>query len=106
MTEIIAFGLSRQPHYGSGLEGKQTRGFSEHRESCSSVQKEIDWIGPPPLLTPGVPQILLEQGLVWGPLSTFSPDCPESPTPGVYTSEGCLFSSVVLYRLGMEPGAA
>ena len=31
----------RQPHYGSGLEGKQTRGFSEHRESCSSVQRKL-----------------------------------------------------------------
>jgi len=82
MTEIITLGSYRESHYSSGSGGKQARGFSEHRESCPSVQKEIDWIGPPPLLTPGVPQILLEQGLVWGPLSTFSPDCPESPSPG------------------------
>ena len=42
-------------------------------------------IGPPQLLIPGVPQVLLEYGLVWGPLGTFSPDCleilPLGPTP-------------------------
>ena len=78
-------------------------GLQEDSESCPSVQKEIDWIAPPPpLLTPGVPQILLEQALVWGPLGTFSADCPESPTSGTYASGGCLFSSVVLYRPDME----
>ena len=44
LAEIIAFGSSRQPHYGSKSGGKQDRGSSELRESCPSVQKEIDWL--------------------------------------------------------------
>jgi len=44
LAEIIAFGSSRQPHYGSGSGGKQDRESSELRESCPSVQKEIDWL--------------------------------------------------------------
>ena len=43
---------------------------------------------------------------MWGPLGTFSPDCLESPIPGAYTSGGSLSSSVVLYRLDRELGAA
>ena len=35
---------------------------------------------------------------MWGPPGTFSPDCPESPTPEAYASGGSLSSSVVLYR--------
>ena len=73
MTEIIALGSSRQPHYGS-----------EHRESFPNVQKKL--IGPPQLLIPRVPPVLLRQGLVWGPPGTFSPDCLESPTPGACAS--------------------
>ena len=83
MTEIIALGSSRQPHYGS-----------EHRESFPNVQKKL--IGPPQLLIPRVPPVLLRQGLVWGPPGTFSPDCLESPTPGACASGDSLFSSVVL----------
>ena len=45
-------------------------------------------------------------GPVWGPLGTLNPICLESKTPEAYTSESCLFSSVVLYRPVMEPGAA
>ena len=41
---------------------------------------------------------------MWGPLGTFSPDCPESLTLRAYTSEGNLSSNVVLYRSDMEPG--
>ena len=61
---------------------------------------------PPQLLIPGVPQVKLEQELVWGPPGTFSPDGLESPTSETYTSEGSLSSSVVLCRLDMEPGVA
>ena len=89
MTEIIALGSSRQPHYGG-----------EHRESFPNVQKKL--IDPPQLLIPGVPQVLLGQGLVWGPPGTFSPDCLESLTPGAYTSEDSLFSSKILCRLALE----
>ena len=38
------------------------------------------------------------------PLGKFSPDCPESLTPGACASEGSLSSGVVLYRLNREPG--
>ena len=81
-------------------------GASVSTEKFARVSKRNLLIGPAQLLIPGVLQVLLGQRLVSEPPGTFSPDCPESPTPGVYTSEGCLFSSVVLYRLGMEPGAA
>ena len=37
-------------------------------------------------------------------LGTFSPDCPESLTPGAYTSGGILSSVVVLYRPVRESG--
>ena len=43
MTEIIAFGLSRQLHYGSGSGGKQTRGFSEQKVAPVSKRKSTDW---------------------------------------------------------------
>ena len=44
MTDIIMFGSSRQSHYSTGSGGQQTRGFSEHRESCPSVlKKSTDW---------------------------------------------------------------
>ena len=33
---------------------------------------------------------------MWGPRGTFSPCCVENPSPGAYTLEGSLFSSVVL----------
>ena len=39
-------------------------------------------------------------------VGTFGPDCPESPTPGAYTLEGSLFSSMVLFRPDMELGVA
>ena len=68
-----------------------------------SKRKSTDW--PPQLLTPGIPQVLLGWELVWGPLGSFSPDCFESLTPGAYTSEEGLSSSMVLYRLDREPGA-
>ena len=67
--------------------GKRTRGFSEHRESCPSVQKKIDWL-PPQLSIPGVPQVLLGWGLWSEPPDTFSPDCLESLTPGIYCLRG------------------
>ena len=38
----IMFGSSRQSHYSSGSERKWTRGFSKHKVSYPSVQKEID----------------------------------------------------------------
>ena len=40
---------------------------------------------------------------MWGPLGTFSPDSPESLTPGDRASEGSLSSGVVLYRPNREP---
>ena len=46
--------------------------------------------------------MLLGREFVWGPLGTFSLDCPESLTPGAYASEGSLFPGVALYRLDME----
>ena len=41
---------------------------------------------------------------MWGPLGSFSPDYFESLTPGAYTSEESLSSSMVLYRLDRELG--
>ena len=68
--------------------------------------KENQLTGPPQLLIPRVPQVLLGWELVCGPPGTFGPYCRESPTPGAYTSEGSLFSNMVLCRQDMEPGAA
>ena len=34
---------------------------------------------------------------MWGPPGTFGPDCPESLTPGAYTSGGILYSNVFLH---------
>ena len=42
LAEIIVFGSSRQPYYGSGSGGKRDRGSSELRESCPSVQR--NWL--------------------------------------------------------------
>ena len=39
---------------------------------------------------------------MWGPPGTFSPDCPESPSPEAYASRGSLSSSVVLSRPDRE----
>ena len=98
-----------QSHYGNGLGGKWTRGFTEHREICPNFQKEINSFPPPypppphtPLLIPRFPQVLLGRELVWGPQRIFSPDCLESLTPGTYISADRLLSSVVLCRLDME----
>ena len=79
---------------GQGLQGAQGK--------LPQCPEENQLIGPPQLLTPRAPQVLLGQGLVWGPLGTFSLDCPESLTPGAYASEGSLFPGVALYRLDME----
>ena len=40
-------------HYSSGSGGKWTRGFSEHRERCLSVQKKIDWLADHSYWYPG-----------------------------------------------------
>ena len=98
MPEITALGSSRQPHFSSGLGGKQTRGFSEQK--VAPVSKRDQRIGPPELLIPGASQVLLGWELVWGSRGTFSPNCPESLTPGAYTSGGSLSSSEVLYGAG------
>ena len=43
------FCSSRQSCYSSGSGGKWARGFSEHRESCPSVQNKLtDWFPTPP----------------------------------------------------------
>ena len=68
--------------------------------------KENQLIGPPQLLIPRVPQVLLGWELVCGPPGTFSPDCLESLTPETDPSGGSLSSSVVLCRPDVEPGAA
>ena len=77
---------------------------STEKVAPASNRKSTDW--PPQLLIPWAPGVLLGQELVWGPPGTFSPDCPETPTPGASTSEGSLSSSVVLYRPDREQGAA
>ena len=66
MTEIVAFASSRQPRYGSESEGSGW-GASVSTEKVVPVskRKSADW--PPRLLILGVPQVLLWQGLVWGP---------------------------------------
>ena len=66
MTEIVAFASSRQPRYGSESEGSGS-GASVSTEKVVPVskRKSADW--PPRLLILGVPQVLLGQGLVWGP---------------------------------------
>ena len=78
------------------------QGLQRAQRKLPQCPKENQLIGPPQLLIPGAAQVLLGQGLVWGPLGTFSLDCPESLTPGAYASEGSLFSGVVLYRPDME----
>ena len=85
-------------------ESRPGASVSTEKVAPAPKRKSMDW--PPQLFIPWVPGVLLGQELVWGPLGTFSPDCPETPTPGAYTSEGSLSSSVVLYRLDREQGAA
>ena len=104
MTEIISFGSSRQPHYGSGLGGKQTTGFSEQKVAPVSKRKSTDW----PFIdinTQGSSGVT-RMGCVCGSLGNFGPDCLESLTSGAYTLEGSLFSIMVLCRLDMEPGGS
>ena len=96
MPEITALGSSRQPHFSSGLGGKQTRGFSEQK--VAPVSKRDQRIGPPELLIPGASQVLLGWELVWGSRGTFSPNCPESLTPGAYNSGASLYFSVFLHN--------
>ena len=57
-----------QPHYGSGLGGKQTRGISEQKVALVSKRKSTDW--PSTVIIPGVPQVLLGWELVWGHLQS------------------------------------
>ena len=83
---------------GQGLQGAQGK--------LPQCPEENQLIGPPQLLTPRAPQVLLGQGLVWGPLGTFSLDCPESLTPGAYASKDSLSSSVILFRPDGEPRVA
>ena len=82
------------------------QGASVSTETVAPVskRKSTDW--PPQLLISRVPQVLLGWELVWGPPGTFSPDCPESLTPGAYTSGDSLSSSVILFRPDGEPGMA
>ena len=67
MTEIIASGWSWQSHYSSGSGGKWTRGFSEHRESCPSVQKKIDWLAPTVINTWGSSGVIIMGACVGTP---------------------------------------
>ena len=81
------------------MRGKRARGFTEHKVT----PEENQLIGRPQLLILRVPQVLPGWELVWAPPGTFSPNCLESLTPGTYTSEGSLFSSMVLCRQDMQP---
>ena len=99
MTEIIAFGLSIQPHCSSEWEGKQTRGFSEQKAASVYKRKLTDW--PSIVINIQGSSGVIRMG-AW--LGTFSPECLGSPTPGAYTSVGSLFSNMILCRLGMGLG--
>ena len=100
MTEIIAFGLSRQPHCSSEWEGKQTRGFSEQKAASVSKRKLTDW--PSIVINIQGSSGVIRMGACVEAPGTFSPDCSESLTPGAYTSGGILSSIVVLYSLDRE----
>ena len=67
MTEIIAFGSSLQSHCSSGLGGKQTRGFNEHRESCPSVQKKSTDCPPAVINTQDSTGVIRMKGCVGTP---------------------------------------
>ena len=78
---------------------------STEKVAPMSKRKSIDW--PPTVINTHDSSGVIRMGAcVWGPPGTFSPDCLESPTPGAYTSEGSLSSSVVLCRPDLEPRAA
>ena len=83
-------------------ESRPGASVSTEKVAPAPKRKSMDW--PPQLFIPWVPGVLLGQELVWGPLGTFSPDCPETPTPGAYTSGGSVSSSVVLCRPDRESG--
>ena len=83
-------------------ESRPGASVSTEKVAPGSKRKLTDW--PPQLLIPGLPQVLLEWGLMWGSPGTFSLDCLESPTPGACASEGNLFSNVVLADLTWSQG--
>ena len=76
-------------------------GASVSTEKVATVSQRTSTTWCPTVIGP---LVLLGWKFVWGPPGTFGPDCPESPTPGAYTSGGSLSSGVVLSRLDMEPG--
>ena len=101
----MAFGSSRQHHYGAVDQEESRPGALVSTEKVALMSKR-KLNGSPQLLIPGVPQVSLEWGFVWGPLGTFSPKCLESPTPGPFPSEGSLFFSMVLCSPDKESGEA
>ena len=102
-TDIIMFGSSRQSHYSSGLGGKWVRGFGEHRESCPSVQKKsTDW--PPAVIKTWGSSGVIRTGTCVGTPGHLQSRLSWESDPWVYTSEGSLFSSMVLCRSDLEPG--
>ena len=77
-------------------ESRPGASVSIEKVAPAPKRKSMDW--PPQLFIPWVPGVLLGQELVWGPLGTFSPDCPESLTPGAYNSGASLYFSVFLHN--------
>ena len=75
---------------------------STDKAAPASKRKSTDW--SPTGTNPLGSWVLLRQEFVQGLPGTISPDGPETPTSGAYTSEGSLSSSVVLYRPDREQG--
>ena len=89
------------------VDWKESRpGASVRTEKFAPVSKRklTDW--PSTVINTQGSSRAVRMGGCVGTLGSFSPDCPESLTPGAYASEGSFSSSVVLCRPDMEPGAA
>ena len=106
MTEIIAFGSDCPITVVDREESGPGASVSTEKDASVSKRKLIDW--PPTVTdTQGSSHVIRTGECVGTPGNLQSQiDCPESPTPGAYTSGGSLSSSVVLYRLDRELGAA
>ena len=97
MTEIIAFGSDCPITVVDREESGPGASVSTEKDASVSKRKLIDW--PPTVTdTQGFSHVIGSGVCVGTPGNLQSLiDCPESPTPGAYTSGGILYSKVFLH---------
>ena len=74
------------PLWGCGSGGKQTRGSSEHRESCPNVQKKIEWL--PTIINTRSSSGVIRMGVCVGTPGHFQSQLPWEPNPGALPLRG------------------